>query len=111
MPKHCKPLGIAKSDKKIENEVREGMKSFADEIDKVIRGLKESPATERVREETSQVLTKVESAELTKKAKSSFAQGLQWLSQELGRMSEKFTPHADDATPKETPASEEDKSS
>jgi hypothetical protein len=45
-----------------------------------------------VREEASEIKTKVEDTEVTKKARNGVAQGLSWLSQELGKLAEKFTP-------------------
>ena len=75
---------------KFETDVREGMRSFADEVDKVIREARESDAGQRIREETSEVIEKVESTEIGKKARSGLAQGLEWLSTELGKLADRF---------------------
>ncbi|MCB8942612.1 MAG: hypothetical protein H6658_02435 [Ardenticatenaceae bacterium] len=77
---------------RIEAEIREGMKSFADEVDKVLTEVKESQAAARVREEAGQVASKVESSDVGRKARTGLAQGLQWLSEELGKLAGKFTP-------------------
>ena len=77
---------------RIETEIREGVKSFADEVDKVIREVKESQTAARVREEAEQVANKVESSDVGRKARTGLAQGLQWLSEELGKLAGQFTP-------------------
>lgn len=77
---------------RFEKEVREGMHSFANEIDKAIQGVRESEATGRMRDEASQVATKVQSSEAGQKARDGLAKSLQWLSEELGTLSAKFTP-------------------
>lgn len=80
---------------RLEEEVRQGMKSFAGEVDKVIREAKESQAADKVKEEAVHIKERVEAAELGRKARSGVVQGLQWLSEELGRLAEKFTPPAE----------------
>ena len=83
---------------RIENEIREGMKSFANEVDKVITEVKDSQAAARVREEAGQVANKVESSDVGRKARTGLAQGLQWLSEELGKLANQFTPAETDTT-------------
>jgi len=77
---------------RFEKEVREGMHSFANEIDKAIQEVRESEATDKMRNEASQVATKVQSSEAGQKAREGLAKSLQWLSEELGTLSAKFTP-------------------
>lgn len=77
---------------RFEKEVREGMHSFANEIDKAIQEVRESEATGKVRDEASQVASKVQSSEAGHKAREGLAKSLQWLSEELGTLSAKFTP-------------------
>jgi hypothetical protein len=77
---------------RIEAEIREGVKSFADEVDKAIREAKESPTAARVREEAGQVVNKVEATDVGRRVRSGLVQGLQWLSEELGRLADQFTP-------------------
>lgn len=78
--------------KEFEVEVREGVRRFGDEVNKVFTEAKESPAAKKVKEEASEVRTKVETGEVTRKARSGLAEGLHWLSQELARLSEQFSP-------------------
>jgi hypothetical protein len=77
---------------KFETEVREGMKSFADEMDKAFQEIKKSPVTQKAKEEASTFKTKVETGEVGQKTKSGLAQGLSWLSDELAKLANQFTP-------------------
>ncbi|HEX6385425.1 MAG TPA: hypothetical protein VF177_12200 [Anaerolineae bacterium] len=77
---------------RVEAQVREGMKSFADEVDKVIREIRTSPVAGRVKEEATEVKGRVESGDLGRKTRSGIVQGLRWLSEELDKLAEQFTP-------------------
>lgn len=77
---------------RVEAQVREGMKSFANEVDNVIREIKESPAAGRVKEEATGVKSRVETGEVSRKARAGIVQGLRWLSEELDKLAEQFTP-------------------
>ncbi len=77
---------------RFEKEVREGMRSFADEIDKAIQEVRTSEATAKIRTEASQAAEKVQTSEAGQKARAGFAKSLQWLSEELGNLATKFTP-------------------
>lgn len=77
---------------RFEKEVREGMRSFADEIDKAIQEVRTSEATSKVRTEASQAAERVQGSEAGQKARTGFAKSLQWLSEELGTLATKFTP-------------------
>lgn len=78
--------------KEFEQEVREGVRRFGDEVNKVFAEAKESPAVTKAKEEAEEVRTRVESGEVTRKARSGLVEGLQWLSQELARLAEQFSP-------------------
>ena len=86
--------------KEFEQEVREGVRRFGDEVNKVFTEARQSPAAKRVKEEAEDVRTKVESGEMTRKARSGLVDGLQWLSQELERLADQFSP------PEKQPAEE-----
>ena len=77
---------------RVEGEIREGMSNFADELGKLFKDVKESSAAQRVRSEAETVKSKVDEAEVGRKAKASLAKGLGWLSEELGKLADKFTP-------------------
>ncbi|HFQ94869.1 MAG TPA: hypothetical protein ENK32_12715 [Anaerolineae bacterium] len=76
---------------RFETEVREGMHSFASEIDKAIEEVRSAEATEKVKAEASQVAEKVQASEVGQKALSGLASGLQWLSVELDNLATKFS--------------------
>jgi hypothetical protein len=89
---------------RFEKELREGVKSFADEVERVIREAKDSPAVEKVKEEAVDVKSRVESSDIGRKTRHGLAQGLQWLSEELEKLATQFTPpekEAADATASE----------
>lgn len=88
---------------RVENEVREGVKSFVGEVDKAIREVRQSDMAAKVKEEAVEVKNRVESAELGQKTRETFAQGLQWLSEELGKLAAQFTPK-DKQPPADPPA-------
>ncbi|MFZ0545111.1 MAG: hypothetical protein WAM60_06720, partial [Candidatus Promineifilaceae bacterium] len=77
---------------KFEGEVREGMKSFADEMDKAFKEIKKSPATQKAKEEVTAFKSKVETGDVGQKTKSGLSQGLSWLSEELAKLANQFTP-------------------
>ncbi|MFN2136153.1 MAG: hypothetical protein ACK2UK_09380 [Candidatus Promineifilaceae bacterium] len=78
--------------KRVEQEVRDGVKSFADEVDKVIRDAKQSSTGERVKHEAEDVAQKFEASDIGRRALEGIAQGLSWMSVEMGRLAEQFTP-------------------
>lgn len=75
---------------RIESEVREGVHSFVDEVDKVFREAKKSETAEKVKREASGAKEKVESSDIGQKAVGGFAMGLRWLSDELGHLADQF---------------------
>lgn len=76
--------------KRVEEEVRAGVQSFASEVDKVIREAKESPTGERMMNEATEVAGKVESSDFGRRALEGISQGLAWMSVEMGKLSEQF---------------------
>lgn len=76
---------------KFEKDVREGLQSFATEVDKVITNVKTNPTTEKVVNEASQAAKNVETSDVGQKTKAGLAQGLKWLSVELSTIAEKFS--------------------
>ena len=77
---------------KIETNVRDGVQSFVKEVDRVFVEAKESPTAEKVRKEAADAKTRVEASNLGQKTRDGMAQGLQWMSEELGKLATKFTP-------------------
>ena len=90
--------------RQVEGEIRAGVKSFVAEVDKAIKEAKESQAAAKVKEEATEFKTKVETGDFGKKAREGLVQGLQWLSEELGKLADQFTPtekSPEDTTPTE----------
>ncbi len=75
----------------VEGEVRAGLRSFADEVDKIIRDVKDSPATEKVTGSATDAKDRVGSSDVGQKAMVGLAGGLRWLGQELGNMADHFS--------------------
>ncbi len=87
---------------RIESEVREGMKSFVNEVDKAFQTAKDSSTAERLKNEASNVSNKVSSSDVGTKARSGLVQGLKWMSEELEKLANKFT------TPEKEEAADEE---
>jgi hypothetical protein len=77
---------------RLESEIREGVKLFADEVSKAVHEVKASPVAQRARQEASHIKEKVEKGEVSHKARANMAQGLHWLSEELEKLAKQFTP-------------------
>lgn len=78
--------------REFESEVRQGVEHFAEEVQKVFREAKESKPVKKVKEEATEAKGRVETKEISRKARAGVVEGLQWLSQELGRLAEQFSP-------------------
>ncbi len=78
--------------REFEDEVREGLNQFAGEVRKAFHEIKESGAAQKVKEEASEAKERVERADLAQKAQAGLVEGLQKLSQELGRLADQFSP-------------------
>lgn len=83
---------------KIEGEVREGVNAFAAEVDKALREIRESGGARRIAEKAKEGVAEVKEsaqpAEVSIKARRGLAVGLRWLSEELEKLAEQFTPPA-----------------
>ena len=89
---------------RFEREVKEGVQSFAKEVDKAFKEVRESPAAQKAKGEASEFKTKFNDADLSQKTQSSIAQGLRWMSVELGNLAEQFAmkeKQPEDDTPSE----------
>lgn len=78
--------------REFEEEVREGIDQFAAEVRKAFREIKESGAAQKVREEAGEAKDRVERADLAQKARAGMVEGLEKLSQELGKLADQFSP-------------------
>ena len=77
---------------RVEQELREGLNHFADEVSKVATDVSSSPAAKKVKEEATEIKGKVETSDWGRKSRSIFAQGLARLSEELSNLSTRLTP-------------------
>ena len=83
---------------KLEEDLKEGMNRFSEEVRKAFDKVSETDAAKKVREEAA----KIDSTELAGNIKKGLASGLRWLSTELGKFS--------DVLEKEAPEEEADTS-
>ena len=77
--------------KQVEKEMRDGMQQFAAEVDKAFNEVKGSPAGKRAQEEAADLKDSFEKGEFAPRMQKSMVQGLQWLSDELGKLADQFT--------------------
>ena len=86
--------GIFTSDeaKRVETELRAGMKTFAEEVEKAFNQAKDSPAASRMKEEATAAKERVETGEYAYKAQEGVVTGLRWLSNELEKLANQFAP-------------------
>lgn len=90
--------------KRLETEVRAGVKSFADEVDKAFQQAKDSPAATRMKEEASTVKDRVETGDLARQAQEGMVSGLRWLSNELDKLAGQFERDSDEPAEKSPPS-------
>lgn len=93
--------------KRVENDFRDGVKSFASEVEKAVREATSSPAAERLRTDAGDLKNRVETGDVGRKAQATLVEGLRWLSAELERAADSFSKSAP-GTAKSNPADVED---
>jgi len=89
--------------KRFESEMREGLQSFATEVDKAVKEIIASEPAQKARTEAEEIKTKAAEGDITQKTLSGLSQGLRRFSDELAKWSDSFTP-----TEKEPPAEEDE---
>lgn len=77
--------------RRVEGELRAGMKTFADEVEKAFNQAKDSPAASRMKEEATAAKERVETGDYAQKAQEGVVSGLRWLSDELEKLANQFT--------------------
>lgn len=85
--------------KEFEREMREGVQTFANEVDKAFKDVKSSDHAQKVKTEAEEIKIKADSGEVVQKTRASISQGLRWFSEEMAKVADSFTP-----TEKEPPA-------
>lgn len=90
---------------KFEADVREGMRSFTSEVDKVIRDIRTSAGADKAKASAEdlreKVETKVDVDDFTKKARGGIVSGLRWFSEELGKLADQFSPASAEKSPED----------
>lgn len=76
---------------KFENELKAGVRQFADEIDKIIREVRSGNVGAKFQAETSKVREEVKADDFADRAKGSLTKGLRWLSDEMGKLADQFS--------------------
>ena len=71
---------------KLEDDIKLGFKNFGEELNTMFNKAKESDAAQRIRDEAS----RVEASDAADKVRQTISQGIQWLSEELAKLSEKL---------------------
>ena len=89
--------------RRMETELRAGMRSFADEVERAFREAKDSPAATRMKDEATGMKERVESGDMARKAQEGVVSGLRWLSVELERLAIQFTPAQQPPSEKQPP--------
>ena len=77
--------------RRLETELRTGMRSFADEVERAFREAKGSPTATRMKEEAAAAKERVDTSDMSRKAQEGLVGGLRWLSNELEKLANQFT--------------------
>ena len=85
--------------RKVETEVRESMKRFTAEMERLFDRTRESPTGERVRTKVGEARERAAESEAARRTREALAQGLHRMSEELARLADRFTPTDDTTTP------------
>ncbi|HET6342432.1 MAG TPA: hypothetical protein VFG78_09660 [Gemmatimonadota bacterium] len=81
--------------RKVESEIKDSMKRFSAEMERLLERTRESPTGERVRTKFGEAKGRAAKSEAGRRTREALAQGLHRMSEELARLAERFTP-ADD---------------
>lgn len=77
-----------------ESELREGVNQFVQEVDKIVREVRGGGA-QRMRAQAETIIEK-DAGEIGRRTRTGLVQGLRWLSEELGKLADQFSPAAGD---------------
>ncbi|MGB1250691.1 MAG: hypothetical protein ACPG8W_08785 [Candidatus Promineifilaceae bacterium] len=86
---------------RFETEIKEGVRIFADEVEKAIQGVKDGNTGQKLREDAEEMRQKMNAEEVGEKARTSFVSGLRWLSTEMGKLADQFTPEPKEKSPED----------
>ena len=77
---------------RVEKEIREGVQSFVNEVDAVIREARGSETAAKLKNDAVGIKNRAETTDVGMKARDGIVQGLAWLSEEFGKLAEQFAP-------------------
>lgn len=86
-----------------EKEVKKGVQTFVNEVDKVVREVRQGEASQKLRQEADNLGEQLKTDDIAHKAKEGMVQGLRWLSEEMNNLAEQF---AHKESPAETKSAE-----
>lgn len=78
--------------KQFEQEMREGVQTFAQEVDKAVKDIASSEAAKKAKTEAEEIKTKADASDVAEKTRSGLAHGLRRFSEELSKLADSFTP-------------------
>ena len=88
--------------RKVETEIKESMKRFSAEMERLVERTRESPTGERVRTKVGEAKGRAAESEAARRTREALAQGLHRMSEELARLAERFTPAEQKAQDKQS---------
>ena len=90
---------------KFEAEVKEGVRTFADEVEKAIQSVKDGSAGTKFRNDAQEVREKVNERvstdDISEQVRTGFVSGLRWLSSEMGKLADQFSPEPKEKSPED----------
>lgn len=78
--------------RRMETEVREGLRRFSEEVEGLYERTRESPAGERVRTKLKEARGRAAESDATRRTREAVSHGLHRLSEQLARLADRFTP-------------------
>lgn len=78
--------------RQFEQEMREGVQTFAREVDKAVKDISSSETARKAKTEAEEFKTKADASDMADKTRSGLAQGLRRFSEELSKLADSFTP-------------------
>lgn len=85
---------------KLQEDIKEGLDRFVEEVDKAIKELRESEVGQKVQSGVQQAAEEVRSGKVGEEMRRALVTGLRSLSAALDRMASSFTPLEGEETPK-----------
>ncbi len=85
---------------KLQEDIKEGLDRFVEEVDKAVKELRESEVGQKVQSGVQQAAEEVRSGKVGEEVRRALVTGLRSLSAALDRMASSFTPLEDEETPK-----------